>query len=99
IGSLLLATALARTVEYLLNSGGLHEILTPECAILTEPGDVESLTSGLQSALDMISNGDERTDQLRTAARRVAESYTPDVVAARLEGFYDEALALAAGRT
>ncbi len=80
------------------NDGGFAEMLGPDYAILTEPGDVESLTSGLQSALDMVTNGDERAERLRTAARRVAENYTPDVVTERLESFYDEALALATTR-
>lgn len=80
------------------NDGGFAEMLGPDYAVLTEPGDVESLAAGLQSALDMIAGDGERADQLRTAARRVAENYTPDVVAERLEGFYDEALELAAAR-
>lgn len=78
------------------NSGGLREVLTAECAILTEPGDVESLTAGLQTALDMVARGGGRAEELRATARRMAEGYTPDVVVERLEGFYDRALELAA---
>lgn len=79
--------------------GGFAEMLGSDYAILTEPGDVSSLTTGLQTALDMITSNDERAGRLRKAAQTIADNYKPEAVAERLEDFYDAALAFAASRT
>lgn len=78
------------------NVGGLSEFLNSECSILTQPGDPDDLAKGLQRALELAKNENERTTTLRKKARLVAEAYTPNAITERLENYYDQAVKIAA---
>lgn len=77
------------------NVGGLAELLTSECAILTEPGSVKSLANGLKKAIALATIKSNNVSNLREKAHAVARKYTPDVITRKLEEHYDAALAIA----
>ncbi|MCX8086126.1 MAG: glycosyltransferase family 4 protein [Rhodocyclaceae bacterium] len=71
--------------------GGLGEFVDDECAIIVEPGNVESLYLGMLSALAMLKD-DVRRSVMLVSARKKVERFAPENIVAQLEKFYDECL-------
>lgn len=77
----------------LSGTGGLAEFTGPDCALIIDPRNVDSLRQGLAAALELLKDSARLQQKLERASERVA-AFSPPVVTRQLESVYDLARGL-----
>ena len=84
---------LLRKLLVLSGTGGLVEFTGPDCALVIEPKNIDSLLQGLAEALELLKAPDLLQQKLKRADERVA-AFFPPLVTGQLESVYDLARGL-----